>query len=406
MRDTSRDIAGVRVALLTGSDGPGGAERVVVQLATALCARGAHPVVFVPRHGEGWIAEQLTGSGAAIEHFSIERPLSPRSAGALAESLRAHRIDVAHSHEFAMAVYGAWASWRAGVPHIITMHGGRYYADRLRRWLALRAAVAVSASIVSVSSAFAAILSRDLGLRQSRITTIPNGIHYESPRRLTLRDELRLGAQNRLVVAVGNLYPVKGHCHLIDAVARLVERHPALHVAIAGRGGLDDTLRTQAAGLGIHDRVHLLGLRADVPALLEAADVFVLPSLSEASPLALLEAMFAGRPIVATDVGDVRTVLRGGELGVIVPPGDAAAIARAVDRLLSNRDEARALATAAAVCARLDYDVSVMVDRYVSLYDSVLDARRPDARRLQPARLSLDRGASCRSTHGSDADAA
>jgi glycosyltransferase involved in cell wall biosynthesis len=391
--NTPRNIAGLRVALLIGSDGPGGAERVVVQLATALSARGAHAVVFLPRDGEGWIQRQLTGCDAAIEYFTIERPLSPCSARTLAQSLRAHRIDVAHSHEFAMAVYGAWGSWRAAIPHIITMHGGRYYAERLRRRLALCAAMSVSASTVSVSSAFKVTLIRDLGVRGSRIATIPNGVHYESPRQITLRDELRLGLQHRLVVAVGNLYPVKGHLYLIDAVARLAERHPTLHVAIAGRGALDGTLRAQAARLDIHDRVHLLGLRADVPAVLEAADIFALPSLSEALPLALLEAMFAGRPIVAPDVGDVRAVLRGGELGVVVPPGDPAAIAHALDRLLGDPQNARALAAAAAVRARLDYDMSVMVDRYVTVYESVLGARQPDARRLQPARSSFDRGA-------------
>ena len=378
-------VAGFRIAHLIESDGPGGAERVVVQLATTLQAAGAHNVVFLPADGEGWLASELEGSGVAIEHFRIERPLSVACARGLVEAFRRHRIALAHSHEFSMAVYGGWASWRVGVPHVITMHGSRYYAGRLQRRLALRAAIAASAHTVAVSDSLARALSDDLWVRRSSVTMMPNGVRYTAPDRITLRDELRLAPDVRLLVAVGNLYPVKGHAHLIEAVAMLAERHPTLHVAIAGRGDLAEPLLLQARHRGIHRRVHLLGLRGDVPAVLAAADVFVLPSLSEGLPLALLEAMWAGRPIVASNVGQVAVALRDGEVGELVEPGDPAMLAAALHRVLKDPGHARRLGEGAARRARAEYDVTRMVGRYVDLYQQSHPCHSIDSLTTRPA---------------------
>lgn len=362
------NVAGLRIAHLIESDGPGGAERVVVHLATALQHAGARNVVLLPANGEGWLAGELTGSGVAIEYFHIDRPLSPECARALAGSLRRHRIDVAHSHEFSMAIYGAWASWRARVPHVVTMHGSRYYAARLRRRLALRAAFSVSKQIVAVSETLAGALRRDLLFGRPRVGVLPNGVRYAAPERVTLREELGLAPDDRLIVAVGNLYPVKGHRYLIDAVSRIAARHPALHVAIAGRGDQAQSLLDQARDRGLAAKVHLLGLRSDIPALLAAADVFVLPSTAEGMPLALLEAMWAGRPIVASNVGEVSVALRNGEVGELVEPGNAERLAESLDRLLTNGDYARILGERAACRARDEYDVTRMVRRYVDVY--------------------------------------
>lgn len=364
-------VAGLRIAHLIESDGPGGAERVVVQLATALQAAGAQNVVFLPADGEGWLARELEGSGVAIEYFRIERPISVACARALKHAFRRDRIAVAHSHEFSMAVYGAWASWRVGIPHVITMHGGRYYAHRLRRRLALRAALAVSARTIAVSASLARDISRDLSFPQSRILTVPNGVRYARPERVSLRDELQLGPDDRLLVSIGNLYPVKGHQYLIDALALLGGRHPTLHCAIAGRGELADALAARARDCGLASRIHLLGLRSDVAAILGAADMFVLPSLSEGLPLALLEAMFAGCPIVASDVGEVRVALAHGEAGVLVAPGDPAGLAAAVDHLLRDPKQASDLGRRAAAQARAEYNVSQMVGRYLEIYQAL-----------------------------------
>lgn len=375
-------VAGLRLAHLIESSGPGGAERVVAELATSLQAGGADNVVFLPADGEDWLRRQLEGSGVAVEYFRIERPFSVACARSLALGFQKHRIDLAHSHEFSMAFYGAWAARLAGVPHVITMHGGRYYAGRLRRRLALRAAMALSARTVAVSGRLALAIGRDLGIRATRILTIPNGVRYLPPERVTLRDDLRLGPDDRLIVSVGNLYPVKGHQYLIDAVASIIDRHPTLHVAIAGRGDREAALRSQARDRGLADRVHLLGLRADIPAILAAADAFVLPSLSEGLPLALIEAMFAGCPIVASEVGEVGAALSAGRVGVLVEPADADALASAIDGLLGDPVRAKALGERAARQAIAQYDLSRMVRRYANVYERAIGTRPRGLARL------------------------
>ncbi|HET9708233.1 MAG TPA: glycosyltransferase family 4 protein [Gemmatimonadales bacterium] len=338
-------LRGLRVAQLIECDGPGGAERVVASLSAGLVAAGCEVVAFLPAGGEGWLARELAPTGASLEYFRLDRPISLGFGQRLAAALRRLRIDIAHSHEFTLACYGAWAARAAGIPHLFTMHGGRYYAGRLTRRVALRTAAALSRP-VAVSQTVAAALRRDLWLH-APIATVPNGVRCTHADHSTLRHELRLDPEDRLLLAIGNLYPVKGHALLIEALARLAPEHPLLHVAIAGRGDLAAALAEQARHLGIAHRVHFLRLRDDVPNLLAAADVMVHPSLSEGLPLALLEAMFAGKAIVASATGEIPAALNWGTAGVLVPPGDVPALAAGIDRVLRAPAEATALGQAA-----------------------------------------------------------
>ena len=369
-------IRGARIAHLIETDLPGGAERMLASLAGALSAGGCPGVAFLPRGGQGWLTRELQGVGVPVEYFGVERHFSPRLARDLAGAFRRQRIDLVHSHEFTMSFYGAWAARKAGVPHVFTMHGSRYYAGKLSRRIAMRLAVAGSASAVAVSRQLADHLCEDLHLRRDRVVVVMNGVAPPPVLVPTLREELGLAPTDRLLLAVGSLYPVKGHRFLVDALSLLGARYPTAHVAIAGRGEMAEALAAQARELGVDARVHLLGLRSDVSRLLGAADVFVLPSLSEGVPLALLEAMFAARPIVATDVGDVRSVL-GEAAGIVVPSGDATALAEAIDRCLADPNAARMLGQHAAARAAAEFGLDRMLDRYAAIYSAHL--HRPPA---------------------------
>jgi len=374
-------LRGLRIAHLIETDGPGGAERTVANIAAGLQAAGSENLVILPANGEGWLASELAGTGVRVEHFRLDRAVSPACARWLTSTLRRYGAAIAHSHEFSMAVYGGWAAWRASVPHVITMHGSRYYDGQLRRRLAMRWAAATAGRLVAVSQQLASQLSADLWIKAPHVTVVANGVRFLAASESTLRAELGLGSENRLLLAVGNLYPVKGHRVLLEAFAILRDRHPAAHLAIAGRGQLADEMKAWARLQGLGDRIHFLGLRSDVPNLLAGADLFVLPSLSEGLPLALLEAMFAGRPIVATSVGEVPAALGGGEAGILVEPGDPGALSAALDRLLSDSGEARLLGQRAALRAERVYDVSHMLAHYARIYADLLSDHptgRPD----------------------------
>lgn len=361
---------------------------MLASLAAELQTAGSHNVVIAPAGGEGWLARELSGTGVQVELYRLDRPFSPAFAKWLTGIFRRHRITLAHSHEFTMAVYGAWAARRAGIPHLFTMHGSRYYADRLRRRIALQIAAMSSDSVVAVSHILARQLRRDLWLSADRVVTVPNGVRHVPVEQSSLREELHLTVDDQVVVAVGSLYPVKGHTYLLRAIALLTDRFPRLHLAIAGRGELADTLLAQACRLGVAGRFHLLGLRSDIGNVLAAADVFALSSLSEGLPLALLEAMLSAKPIVATAVGEVPTVLDGGRAGVLVRPGDAAALVDALAALLSDPAQARRYGAAAAARASEAYTFSAMMDRYVALYDNALSGARGSNPQLESLEIA------------------
>ena len=355
---------------------------MLASLVGALQSAGHENLVILPAAGEGWLARELSSTGATVEYFRLARPFSPAFASRLADLLRRHRIELAHSHEFTMAVYGAWAARKARIPHLFTMHGGRYYAEQLRRRVALHLAARGSNAVVSVSHSLARHLARDLWLSPSRIVTVANGVR---PPRIqgtepSLREQLGLALDDRLVVAVGNLYPVKGHTYLLEALALLAARQPTLHIAIAGRGELEGRLRERARELQVENHFHLLGLRSDVGDVLAAADVFALPSLSEGVPLALLEAMLSGRPVVASAVGEVPAVLAEGGAGILVSPGDAVALANALDSLLADPEAAGRLGVAARARAIDSYSFEAMLSRYLELYAQALGNHPHDGR--------------------------
>lgn len=357
------------VAHLIETDGPGGAERVLAHLVSHLAADGVHNVVLLPADGEGWLARQLPRERVAIVPIPLLGVPIRSSLKAITAALRKSQPAVVHSHEFTMSALGGIASWHLGLPHIFTMHGGRYYASRLSRRFATALAARGAQQVVAVSQSMARFLATDLLLPPTSIRVIPNGIPPLPAVVPTLRTELRLSDQAQLIVAVGNLYPVKGHVHLLRALALLPETIGSrVHVAIAGRGAEEESLRALANALGISERVHLLGLRDDIPNVLRSGTIYALPSLSEALPLSLLEAMRAGLPVVASGVGEVPIVLENGEAGLLVPPGDTVALAHALSALLTDTARARAISARAERAVLEHYGIEQMADKYLTLY--------------------------------------
>jgi glycosyltransferase involved in cell wall biosynthesis len=373
------------IALMLESDGPGGAETLLLHLAGELRRRGHEVVPVGPDDGCGWLAGEFRDRGFVPEVFRLRRAIDPGCVTGLARMLRRRRVDVVHSHEFTMAFYGAAASRVLRLPHVVTMHGGMDFAARRRRRVALRWAFRRS-RVAAVSEPTRARLAGALGVPERQIEVVPNGIGFEPGDGAGVRAELGVAPDEPLILAVGNLYPVKGHIVLLRALARLLDDGaPRWRVAIAGRGGEEDSLRSFARERGFADRLHLLGYRADIPDLLAASDVYVMPSLSEGLPMALIEAMSAARPVVASAVGGIPDAIDPEVDGLLVPPGDETALAAAIARMLGSSAERERLGAAARRRARAEYGVERMADRYERLYGLVVPAGTAAPRDLHPA---------------------
>lgn len=355
-----------RIAIMLESDGPGGAESMVMQLAEELRRRGHWVLPVGPDNGCGWLAEQFRRRGFPTATFSLRRPVDFTCLRGIVSMLREHRIDLVNGHEFTCAVYGAAAARQVGVDHVATMHGSQYVLSRWRRRAALRWAFRRSRGVISVSNATTDHMVTKLGVPAPLVRTVPNGIAFTPGDRRRIRTELGLADDGLLVIAVGNLVPRKGHAYLLRAMAQLPEAVRGLPwaVAIAGRGDEEAPLRALAAELGIADRVHLLGHRDDIADLLAASDIFTMPSLWEGLPVAMLEAMFCEKPVVASAVSGIPEAIASGTDGLLVPAEDPAALAAALAELLGSPARRAELGAAGRARAQRQFSVSTMVDAY------------------------------------------
>jgi glycosyltransferase involved in cell wall biosynthesis len=360
------------VALMLESDEPGGAEIMMLELAEELRRRGhrVHPVL--PAKGVGWLGGKFRAAGFAYETFTIRRPLDWRCLRDMVRMLRRLEVDVVHSHEFTMAVYGAAAARLVRRPHVVTMHGNQTMTAVWRRRAALRWAFRRSAATIAVSQATKRSLDGDLGVAPGVVTVIPNGVTPRAGRREAVRQELGMREGELLLLAAGSVVPRKGHMILLQALDELETSGLTVpwRLAIAGwkTGEEPARLEAYAAERGLSHRVHLLGQRSDIPDLLAAADVFVMPSLWEGLPLAVLEAMLAGAPVVASETSGIPEAIVQGEHGLMVPPGDAHALAGALRSVLESPELRARLAVAGRRRAEAEFTIGTMTDRYEALY--------------------------------------
>lgn len=365
---------GLRIAMMLESDGPGGAEMMVFRLSEELRRRGHTVIPVGPARGVGWLGDHFRRVGFTPEVFRLQRPIDPGCVRGLMDLFREHNIDAVHSHEFTMAVYGAAAARLLGLPHVITMHGGFTVAKVLRRRIALRWAMRQSDHTVMVSRATQRQFAHDLGVNEAMFTVVPNGVSLAGGDAARVRAEFGVDERDCVLLAVGTLERHKGHRVLLEALARLVAAGldtPWKLVIAGGRGGdQQQSLCSYIREMKLDSRVSIVTNRDDIPDLLALADVFVMPSLFEGLPMALLEAMLARKAIVASRTAGIPEAIEDGREGLLVTPSDVAGLADALRSLLVDPSRRAALAEAASLRAEKEFTVAVMAERYEQLYRS------------------------------------
>jgi len=370
-----------RVLHVAESAGWAGGETYLLTLATGLDRGRFELAAILPEPGV--LGGRLQALGVPVHTVPLAaRLVSPSALLALARVLRRERPAIVQSHGARTNVYTRLAARLARVPVILsTVHNSLFDyevggARRRAYVLAERLTSPLADRIVAVSGAVERDLIERYRIRADRVVTIRNGIDADRfrPSRppAAVREELALAPDAPVVGVVGRLTPQKGHAVLLRALPPLVRRFPRLRCLVVGDGPLDGALRREAEALGLAGHCRFTGARPDVADLLSVLDVVVLPSFSEGLPFVLLEAMALGRPVVATRVGGNPEVVEDTVTGLLVPPGDPAAVADAVARLLDRPAEARLMAECGRARVRAAFSLERMIRALEELYTILL----------------------------------
>lgn len=369
------------VLLVESGRSVGGTERVVWELATRLPRRRFDVHVWLsPSPAIDEFAAALEAAGLKVARVEeVDSRWDWRGMLGTWLKLRALRPQVMHIHHVWPAAdrYLAMLARAAGVPHlVVTEHiVGQSHSDgqrALKRYELDRAD-----AVTAVCGAIATTLVDDYGVSRERVRVVPNGAEIpdearETPLAKAWRDRFHASLIRPLWVVAGRLETQKGHTVLFDALAEVWKRGLDFTLAVAGDGALRGALEQRAQEVGLAPKIRFLGQLDDVGPLFAAADAVVLPSLWEGLPLTLLEAMVRSRPVIATQVGGVPEVLDHGVNGQMVPPGDAMALADALESYHRKTDRAIRLGRAGGELVRTEYTWQAVVDGFEAVYDEVM----------------------------------
>ncbi len=336
-----------------------GAEQVVVFLSAALEQAG-HQVVVATKANER-LEDELAKRGVEVHTPGIAGKTNLAAPGRIARLAREIDADIIHTHLSTASLWGSVAARRMDIPALAHVHALN------RRWW-----YGMADAIVTPSQGVRQHLIGQ-GVDPACIHAIYNGIPAERfaslPPPQQVREELGLPEGVTVVGVVAHLSPKKGHKYLLEAVAKLSGRHPELHCLIVGSGPLAARLPRLAEQLRIAERTYFLGYREDAVAIMQLCDIVALPSVAkEGLGLCLIEAAFVGVPTVGSQAPGIDEAIVDGETGLLVPPGDATALAEGMDRLLADSELRRRLGESGRQRAEKLFTVEAQAAATAALY--------------------------------------
>lgn len=370
----------MRIAHVVESLDIGGLEHVVVALAAAQGARG-HEVRIVCLWRRGALAERAEAAGVPVECCEKKPGLDGQALRRMRTLLREFGADVLHTHNPMAHYYAVAAALGLGIPRVLNSRHGMGSGElSARREKLYRLALLATDHAVSVCDAARRRFVAHGVMPARKASVVRNGIDLSRfvPRNpdagSTLRTALGLPDEVVLFGTVGRLNEAKQQDRLLTAVRTLVDLRVPAALVIVGDGERRAALEAQSDSLGLGECVRLLGARSDVPDLLAAMDVFVLPSRTEGYSLALVEASAAALPIIATDVGGNAEIVKDGVTGVIVPAGDDERLVNAMRELALDAPRRASLGSQARAWALREGSLDAMCDGYERLYGNAAQA--------------------------------
>lgn len=314
-----------------------------------------------------------TARSRGIKTFMIDTRgrFDPRPINNLRTFIRENKIDVLHCHGYKADVIGILASKGTGIKKITTFHGwwiGRSPKLNFYNWLDIYAMKRFDRIIV-VSDPMMEVL-KNSGVPEAKLLCIPNCVDIDEVGKAAgniAKEELRL-PDNKIIIGIaGRLSGEKGHKYLFSAIKDI----EGVILLVVGNGPLEQRLKYLAEALRISDKVVFAGFRPNVTDYIAAMDIFVLPSLTEGLPLALLEAMAAAKPVIASEVGGIPTVIENRKTGLLVTPRNPDLLKKAILSLINDRNMAKELALNARKLAEIRFSLEKMTESYEKIYSEV-----------------------------------
>lgn len=362
----------MKILQFKSSASRGGAETMLLQLTSGLSGRG-HQVTTVL--GErGWLGDRLDENGFDCRTLPLTSWRGLLQIPRLIAMIRSEKPDLVLSHGARVNLFATLAAFFVGVPSFSVEHNVDGWRETSGLLNALDRLVAGrNRGRIAVSAAVGGMLVEKGIIAKKKVEVVYNGIDRSDSRpdmtRSRLRADYSMPAGAFVVVTVARLARQKGHQYLLESLAMLRREHPEVRCLLLGDGELSTDLHRLAESLGVDDIVVFAGAVDHVMSLLPACDLFVLPSLWEGLPVALIEAMFMGLPVVATEVAGTPEVVEHGKTGLLVRPANSEGLARAVSSLIVDEAFRLELAEAGKHHAETNFGMSQVVDRYEEVFE-------------------------------------
>lgn len=357
--------------------GVGGAEKLLITFAAAV-QKTPHKMTVVMFHDledAELLKPELEALGVSVILVPFRKLINVSQFRALVKLCKEERFDVIHTHLTRANILGALAGYRSGIPVVTSLHNvnmrsqKHLYHGRLETYLLNYFVDKIIAVGWSTAEA------HQKRLHRKKIEVIPNAVKYHPNVSLDdiscMRQSIGAEPNETALLAVGRLNIQKAYPDMLSAVDIARQTFPNLKLYIAGRGQLKDELEEEIEQKALGEHVKMLGFVRDIPTLLSSVQIFINSSHWEGMPVSILEAMGAGKPIIATEVGDVPKVV-GTDGALLVPPGQPSALASAICSLMSNPSQREAMGIAAKNHVDQTFNEKVWLKRLLNVYESVI----------------------------------
>ena len=358
--------------IINALDRPGGSERHLLTLLHGLSHKIESVVVCLNRPGE--LSKEVESMGIPLWSFELQRLSCWRvlhTSACLARRIRRNQMNVICAYGFAPSLIGGIAAWLTNLPFISARRELAQW--RKPRHLAAFAFINVLADRITVNSASVETITEKEWFVREKIVRIVNGIDVPSQKHISVTSTLPPRLHDAQVVGVvANYRPVKNLGMLLDAAPLILSKCPNTMFWFIGEGPDRPNLEKKIEQMGLVTAVCLVGNRTDISSLLSQMNVFVLTSLAEGSPHAMLEAMAHGLPVVASSVGGVAELVKDGETGYLVKVNDHRGLAEKVVAILKDSERAERMGEKGRAQVLSDFSLNKMYDRYMQLYHDVV----------------------------------